>query len=172
LLTLNADERIGVSYDKLSTEQKSKAKEVLFLLDRFCVGDTFYHEFSFICDGLPKSYLIKQCRSNDMCHITPLPGPHHGTQVSSVTGLLKESISEYIMNNSFRNSTYKMKIKFNGDGAKMTRNSNYIILSLSLLQSGHDVMSAKGNRTIAIVDNAEDYVIDKSGRPLWALKPL
>lgn len=61
-------------FDSLSKEEKEKVEKVLFLLDKFCVGDMFYHEFSFVCDGLPKSYLIKQCRENynNLCHITSL----------------------------------------------------------------------------------------------------
>lgn len=44
----------------------------------------------------------------------------------------------------------------------MTRNSNYIILSFSILQSGQDVMSAKGNTTIAIADASENYDVLKN----------
>ena len=39
----------------------------------------------------------------------------------------------------------------------MTRSSNFILLSFSILQTGESVMSAKGNRTIAIVDGSESY---------------
>lgn len=90
-------------YERLSKEEKEKVEKVLFLLDKFCVGDMFYHEFSFVCDGLPKSYLIKQCRDtfNNMCHITSLPGSHNGCQVNSVTDLLKESVSDFLKNNKF-----------------------------------------------------------------------
>jgi hypothetical protein len=40
-------------FDSLSKAEKERVEKVLFLLDKFCVGDMFYHEFSFICDGLP-----------------------------------------------------------------------------------------------------------------------
>jgi hypothetical protein len=39
----------------------------------------------------------------------------------------------------------------------MTRNSNFILLSFALLQSSEDVMAAKGNHTIAVVNGKEDY---------------
>ena len=39
----------------------------------------------------------------------------------------------------------------------MTRNSNFILLSFSLLQASEDVMAAKGNHTIAVVRGKEDY---------------
>ena len=41
-----------------------KVEQILYLLDKFCVSDEFYHEFSMIENGLPRSYLIKQCRSD------------------------------------------------------------------------------------------------------------
>ena len=39
----------------------------------------------------------------------------------------------------------------------MTRTSNFILLSFSILQTGQNVMSAKGNRTIAVVNGPEDF---------------
>ena len=46
--------------------------EVLFSLDIFYVGDSFYHELTMIIDGLPNSYIVKQRRVqlNDICHNT------------------------------------------------------------------------------------------------------
>ncbi len=39
----------------------------------------------------------------------------------------------------------------------MTNNSNFILLSFAILQTGESVMSAKGNRTIGVVNGKEDY---------------
>ena len=38
----------------------------------------------------------------------------------------------------------------------MTRNSSFIILSFAVLE-GNDIMSAKGNHTIAVVKGSENY---------------
>jgi len=51
----------------------------------------------------------------------------------------------------------KIKIKINGDGARMTRNSHFLLLSFSILQARESVMFTKGNRTIGIVNGAEGY---------------
>lgn len=51
----------------------------------------------------------------------------------------------------------KMQIKINGDGARMTQNSNFVLLSFSILQTDEEVMTAKGNRTLAILNGKEDY---------------
>lgn len=48
-----------------------------------------------------------------------------------------------------------VKIKISGDGAKMSRSTNFMILSFCLLQTGEKVM-LKGNRT-AIVNGPEKY---------------
>lgn len=76
--------------DSLADTERAKIEQVLFLLDKFCVGDVFYHEPTMIVDGLPKSYLVKQQRDelNDICHISPTPGNAEGAQMS-FTDLLK-----------------------------------------------------------------------------------
>ena len=38
-----------------------------------------------------------------------------------------------------------VKVKISGDGALISRNSNYVILSFSILHKGEEVMSSKGN---------------------------
>ena len=67
-----------------------------------------------------------------------------------------------IKNDLNQNATFDtvndtIQIKISGDGARTTRNSNFILLSFSILQTGESVMSAKGNRTIAIVNGSESY---------------
>lgn len=71
-------------YDSLPDEVKCQVEEILFLMDKFAVGDVFIHELSMILDGMPKSYLIKQCRDklNSMCMIKPTPGKEAGAQIS------------------------------------------------------------------------------------------
>ena len=84
-------------FDALSDQNKSKVEMVLFLMDKLCVGDNFYHELTMICDDLPKSYLIKQRRNqlNNLCHITSTPGEEEGAQVS-FKDLLRERIAEHV----------------------------------------------------------------------------
>lgn len=55
-----------------------------------------------------------------------------------------------------------MKVKISGDGAKMSRTTNFMLLSFSLLQTGEKVMSSKGNRTLCIVNGPEKYDTLKS----------
>lgn len=51
-----------------------------------------------VTNGLPKSYLIQQCKSNlnKLCHIYPLPGKLTGSKIHSVRDVMKEHILHYI----------------------------------------------------------------------------
>ena len=62
-------------------------EQILFLLEKFGVGDSFYHELSMSSAGvgaLSRSYLIKQRRYdlNNLCHVTPTPWEAEGAQIS------------------------------------------------------------------------------------------
>ena len=75
--------------DQISSEEKEKLKTVLHLLDRFYISHDFYHELTLISDNLPKSYLIKQLRSdmNTLCHIQRTPGKPEGVEIDVVQEL-------------------------------------------------------------------------------------
>jgi hypothetical protein len=146
-------------FDALSDDEKSKVEKILFLLDIFCVGDYFYHELTMMCGDLPRSYLVKQKRDqlNKLCHITSNPGEEEGAQVS-FKDLLTQRIREHVTTHpTVMSNNEPVQVKISGDGARMTRNSNFISLSFALLQDTDDVMAAKGNHTIGVVNGKEDY---------------
>lgn len=147
-------------YSTLIEDDKKKVEEVLFLMDRFSVSEEFYHQLTMVCDGLPRSYLVKQCKNhlNELSHLTVTPGKSQGVQ-TSFKELLKEQIidSEESRDHSVSDTQRAIKVKISGDGARMTRNSNYIILSFSILQKEDQLMSSRGNCTIAVVKGSEDY---------------
>ena len=72
--------------------------------------------------------------------------------------MFKGHISDFLNQNyKFDFTCDKIKVKINGDGAKMTTNSNFIFLSFSVFQAEEPVTSAKGNRTLDIVNGSESY---------------
>ena len=79
-------------YETLSEEEKGKVETVLFLVDKFAVEDAFIHELSMSVDGMPKSYLIKQCRNklNSTCAVKPTPGKEPGAQISFKESLVNQ----------------------------------------------------------------------------------
>lgn len=89
--TLSYCEKVQKSYKDLAEEDQQNVKNVLFILDKFCIGGEAYHELSMIDgnDELPKSYLIKQCKDelNKLCHITRTPGSAQGAQLDFLTEL-------------------------------------------------------------------------------------
>ena len=80
------------------------------------------------------------------CHIDSLPGKATGAKVKTVKELIKELVEEYLRENA---TTEKIKIKINGDGARMTPSQNFrfVLFPFSILQTRDQVMTAIGNRT-------------------------
>lgn len=64
------------SPEELSDYQSSQIEQILFLLDKFYVSDQFYHELTVAYEDTPRSYLIKELRSdlNRMTHIESVAG--------------------------------------------------------------------------------------------------
>lgn len=73
------------AYECLSDEDKDKVKQILYITDKFCIGEAAYREFTMQPGGeqLPRSYLIKQCKNdlNQLCHISRTPGKAEGAQL-------------------------------------------------------------------------------------------
>lgn len=64
-------------YKDLPKEEQEKVRNILFIMDKFCIGEAAYHELTMFSpsNDLPKSYLIKQCRDDmkNICHVTRTP---------------------------------------------------------------------------------------------------
>ena len=75
--------------ENLSQNEKNKIEQVLFLMDKFCMGDEVYHELTMMAEGLPKSYLIKQSRAqlNKAYHIERTPGKYPGASINFISTL-------------------------------------------------------------------------------------
>lgn len=54
-----------------------------------------------------------------------------------------------------------VQVKLSGDGARMTRSTNFMMFSFALSQQDN-VMSSKSNRTVAIINGKEEYRTLKS----------
>ena len=89
------------AYQCLSQEDQDIIKSVVYIMDKFCVSDVAYHELSMVDqEGLPRNYLIKQCRQdlNKLCSITRTPGKWPGAQLSFCTEL-KHQLSKQVGSN-------------------------------------------------------------------------
>ena len=121
-------------YDNLNEDDKNKVEQILFLLDKFCVGDEVYHELSSISEGLPKSYLIKQLRHdlNKTYHIERTPGKFAGAKIN-FTATLTDHIKELLTDRPELKDE-AIHVKLSGDGARMSRTTNFMMFSFALLQ--------------------------------------
>ena len=74
----------GTSFYDLSQEGQDNVRSLLYIMDKFCVGEAAYHEVSMIVDDAPRSYLIKQRKSdlNKIFHIPKTLGKQAGAQIS------------------------------------------------------------------------------------------
>lgn len=121
------------NYSNLDSDDKDLIKQLLCLLDIFCISDSAYHELSMIVGDWPRTYVLIQHREdiNKIYHIERLPGNKAGTTLNlntEVEKLLKFEISQSSTELS------KFKIIFSGDGAKVSRISNFVIFSLSIFK--------------------------------------
>ena len=85
---------------------------------------------------MPRSYLIKQLRSdlNKVTHIESVPGIYPGAQCN-FEELLTQHAKDYLTANPEHNPNDAIKIKVSMDGARMSRTTNFLILSFCLLQN-------------------------------------
>ena len=80
-LSIGSEEGLK-SYKELPDEDQQDIQQVLFVMDKFCIGEAAYHELT-CCPGgeqLPRSYLVKQCKENlnKLCSIERTPGEANG----------------------------------------------------------------------------------------------
>ena len=97
--TLSYEKSEKKSFNDFSEEEQDKIKSVLFVVDKFCIGDAAYHERTMCIGGedLPRSYLIKQCKDdlNKLCHITRTPDAAAGAQLdfdAELESVLKKQV--------------------------------------------------------------------------------
>lgn len=140
------------SYGTLTAEEKQNLRELIYILDRFNISDAAYHELSMADTSLPRKSFIIQERSNlsNIYHIERTPGKTPGAYVS-----IKDEIIRYIQTNHIDNGT-PIKIKLAGDGAKVSRISNFLTFTLSILNQ-NNCISVNNIKTIAIIKCNETY---------------
>ena len=164
-LTLKDDkgDSHGIHFSSISQSDKSTLEKILYLLDRFYVSDAFYHELSVICDGLPKSYLIKQLRGrmNTICHVEQTPGQAEGAQIDAKKEV-KFAITSFLERNpEVKNLDEKpsFSVKFCGDGTAGSRKNCMCVMSFALFCSGNSVSenTSSSHYAVAVVKGQESY---------------
>ena len=126
------------------------------------MSDEFYHKLTMLDCQLSRSYLTKQRRDqlNKMCSISRLPGKFDGCEVD-FEEILTKCLQQFVNKNPDFDYNNSARIKFSGDGAQMSRDTNFVILTVAMLDDKNDAMAAKGNHTLAVVKASEKYEVLK-----------
>lgn len=142
---------------QLDVTDKQKMKKLLYIMDRFCISDATYHELAMFSDEMPRQYLICQYRNelNKTFHIERTPGNIPGAYMS-----LQKDLSNFLEKLTMPVAN-KIQIKISGDGSKVSRISNFVVLSYSLVTPASTV-SVDEQRVFAIVNCTENYENMKS----------
>ena len=149
----------------MSRDDEDMLEKILFLLDKFCISNEAYHELSMITDDLPKSYLIKRSRldMNNTYSMERTQGKYPGAKLDFTSTLINHVKDLLVKKPELEGET--IQVKLSGDGARMSRTTNFMMFSLVLLQLEENVMSSKNNRTVAIINGPEDYQTLKDSLP-------
>lgn len=118
-------------------------------------------------DGLPRSYLIKQCRNemNDICHVQRTPGDVEGAEID-IHAELSFAVKDMIRQNPNTQEKPRFMVKFCGDGTDISRNKGLVIMSFSLFCRTFSVDAT--HHLVARVRGNESYELyEKSFNNVW-----
>ena len=145
----------NVSYDNLSSSDKQEVKSMLNVCDGGMISDAAYHEISMRVPSMPRSHHVMACRNelNSQFDVSRTPGMLPGSYLS-----LESELSRIVRETKFTNGDadfeQDLKIKISGDGAKVSRVSNFLV-SFSVLDDNSN--SHMSQRVLAVVNCDENY---------------
>ncbi|CAB4038959.1 Hypothetical predicted protein, partial [Paramuricea clavata] len=159
--------KLGVQSPSLAYAAKDMARTVLFAVNIpypllkarhgiLVKSGTTFSELSRDNNIDNNSINIEQCSFVDLFEYA-IPGNSVAISPEDIKKENKKALKSYLVKKKVPNNNEPVQVKISGDGARMTRNSNFILLSFALLQDTDDVMAAKGNHTIGVVNGKEDY---------------
>ena len=90
VVTLGETASASTPEPSVPDDERDKVLQVLHLLDKFGVGDAFYHELSMIDKSLPRSHKVKQVRVEYNSEIQLKTIPHYDGVYRSFEDTLKE----------------------------------------------------------------------------------
>uniref|UniRef100_A0A7M5V8K2 Uncharacterized protein n=2 Tax=Clytia hemisphaerica TaxID=252671 RepID=A0A7M5V8K2_9CNID len=133
--------------------EMERAKAVIYVLDRYTVSVKAYHELSQIAFGLPRTHLVEktQKRISGSFDIEPTPGETIGAQMR-LMGQLETDLR-------VKKAEKKIMLKVSGDGTKLTRKSNLVVLSYSIIEESGSFYNelSSGNNAIGVGMASESY---------------
>ena len=146
----------NVSYDNLSSSDKQEVKSMLNVCDGGMISDAAYHEISMRVPSMPRSHHVIACRNelNTQFDVSRTLGRLPGSYLSLETELSR-IVREMKFTNGDADVEQDLKIKISGDGAKVSRVSNFLVVSFSVLDDNSN--SHMSQRVLAVVNCDENY---------------
>ena len=132
---LNVDCRTTqhVSYDNLPASEKHEVNSMLNVCDSAMISDAAYHELSMRVPSMPRSHHVIALRNelNSKFDVSRTPGMLPGSYLSLESELSK-IVRETKLINDDAEYEQSLKIKISGDGAKVSRVSNFLVILFSV----------------------------------------
>ena len=142
----------NTSYNNLPPSSKHEVKSMLHVCDNSMISDAAYHEISMRVPSMPRSHHLIDCRNemNSKFDVNRTPGMLPGSYMSLESELIQ------ICRETNPTTDEILKIKISGDGAKVSRVSNFLVVSFSVL--GDNCSNSHINqRVLAVVNCDENY---------------
>ena len=165
--TEGSDEKL--TYENLPEGRKKAVKEVLNICDSSFISDTSYHELALKFPQMPRKSHVTACREemNAQFSVKRTPGMLPGSYLCFKDELTKDIKSLPDFYSGKTSDRRCIKVKISGDGAKVSRVSNFIVISYTFLNEISQ--SSLQQRVLAIVKCGENYSdIEKSLSPLFS----
>ena len=137
--------------NNLSVTEQRRVKRIFQVCDNSMISNSAYHELAMHCDTMPRKCNLIECRNeiNSQLEVMRTPGLLPGSYLS-----FKTEINNHVQ--KCKDKPKKLKIKISGDGAKVSRISNFIVVSWSIIED-EQCVSHLHQRVLATVKCEENY---------------
>ena len=150
----------NTNFNDMKSPEKTDVRKILQVCDNSMISDSAYHELAMHVPEMPRKHLLVSCRNtvNETFEVKRTPGMLPGSYLSLQTELIKDLQNAESEGMPLPDT---LKIKISGDGAKVSRISNFIV-SLKTL-------SHLNQRVLAILKCEENYEnLDKACVPIFS----
>ena len=140
-------------HTKICLKKKDKKLKICYLFwKKLMLARALIGNWQYFVMGYHEHIWFQQCQEdiNSLYHFERIPGNIPGAYVS-----LESEIIRYIKYH-VNPETDKIKIKISGDGSKVSRISNFVVLSFSVITNDL-TLSSKDQNVFCIVNCKEDY---------------
>ncbi|XP_066918734.1 uncharacterized protein [Clytia hemisphaerica] len=131
--------------------EMDRTKAVLYVLDRYTVSVKAYHELSQIAFDLPRTHQVERTQKelSGSFVIDHTPGDTVGAQCSLMGELKRDS--------RVKSADKSIMLKVSGDGTKLTRKSNLVVMSYTIIEESGSFYKSSGNNAVGVGMASESY---------------